>query len=131
MFSLIERLKARTVRSTTAKNYLSIWRHFNKFIIRLDYKPKSWEDRVAIFCAYLIQKGLQSSTIKSYISAIKAVLRDDGYSWDEQRGVLSSLTQACKLQNDRIKCRLLIQKGLLKLIFFLSYKGFSLHKCTC
>ena len=118
MFSLIERLKSRTVRSTTAKNYLSILRHFNKFIIRQDYKPNSWEDRVAIFCAYLIQKGLQSSTIKSYISAIKTVLRDDGYSWDEQRGVLSSLTQACRLQNDEIKCRLPIQKGLLNLIFF-------------
>ena len=118
MFRLIDKLKCKTVRDTTSQNYLSIWRHFNKFIIRLDFKPDRWEDRVAIFCAYLIQKGLQSSTIKSYISAIKSVLRDDGYEWNEKRGLLSSLTQACKLKNDQVKCRLPIQRGLLNLLFF-------------
>ena len=118
MYMVLERLKCRTVRKSTAKNYLSVWRHFNKFIIRLDYRPLKWEDRVALFCAYLIQKGLQSSTIKSYISAIKKILKDDGYIWDDKQGLLSSLTQACKLQNDKIKCRLPIQRGLLNLLLF-------------
>ena len=101
-----------------ADNYLSIWRHFNKFIIRLDKKSQWWEDRVALFCGYLISKGLPSSTIKSYISAIKSVLRDDGYTWDQNRSILFSLIQACKLKNDVIKCRLPIQRNLLNLILF-------------
>ena len=73
---------------------------------------------MALFCAYLIQKGIQFSTIKSYISAIKSVLRDDGYAWNAQKGLLSSLIQVCKLQNDKVKCRLPIQRGLLDMFLF-------------
>ena len=118
MEGIIDRLKGKGVRNSTNANYLSVWRHFNRFLIRLDDRPKSWEDRVALFCAYLIEDGAQSQTVKSYVSGIKAVLKEDGYDWNENKILISSLTRACKVQNDKVKCRFPIKKGLLELILF-------------
>ena len=115
----MERLKCSTRRDTTSKNYLAIWRMFNNFLIQLDSRPQTWEERTSLFCTYLIEKkNLQSQTIRSYRSAIKTVLTDDGYSWDEGQLLLNSLTRACKIKNDVLKCRLSIKKGLLELILF-------------
>ena len=95
MNNIIERLKSRRVRQSTAENYLTIWRLFNKFVLRLDRRPPSWEDKDTLLYAYLIDKGYQSSTVKSYMSAIKSVLQDDGYSWSENKVLISALTRAC------------------------------------
>ena len=100
---MLESLKSKSVRDTTAKNYLKIWRHFNKFLIKLDRRPDNWEDRVTLYVTYLIDKGNQSSTVKSYISAIKKTLSVDGYIWNEDKALLNSLTKACKLVNDTVK----------------------------
>ena len=118
MTSIIAKLQSQRVRDSTAKNYLCIWRSFNKFVIRLDVKPSTWEERTSMFCAYLIQKGIKSSTISSYISAIKGVLKDDGYKWNEERVLLNSLVRACKLKNDVLYCCLPIQIGLLEILLF-------------
>ena len=67
---------------------------------------------------FKIDQGMQSSTVKSYISAIKKMLVDDGYPWDDKKVLVASLTKACKLVNDRVKTRLPIQCGLLELILF-------------
>ena len=76
----------------------------------------SWEERTSLFGAYLVDKGVQSSTLKSYFSAIKHVLKQDGYLWEDKKALLSSLVKGCKLENDRVKIRLPIQRGLLELI---------------
>ena len=65
---------------------------------------------------YLIQNDQKSSTVHSYISAIKAVFKTDGEQLNEDRYLLNSLTSACKLKNDRVYTRLPIKKGLLSLI---------------
>ena len=80
-------------RDTTNQNYLSIWRHFNKFLIRLDCVPNTWEERAILFCAHLNEQGLQSATIRSYISAIKSVVRNDDYEWDDHQILLTTLTK--------------------------------------
>ena len=101
-----------------SQNYLRVWRQFNKFVISLDVKPKTWEDRVTLFIAYKIENGMQSNTVKSYVSAIKRLLIDDGYPWDDQKVLLGSLTKACKLINDKVHTRLPIQCSLLEMILF-------------
>ena len=73
----------------------------------------SWEDRITLFVGYLIQEGKQSSTVKSYVSAIKTVFRDDGFKIQEDKYLISSLTKACCLINDQFRTRLPIQKGML------------------
>ena len=104
---------------STTNNYLGIWRNLNKFLLSLDNKLLgSWEEKTALFGAYLVDNGIQSSTLKSYFSAIKHVLKLDGYNWDDNRVLLSSLVRSCKLENDKVKTRLPIQKGLLEIILF-------------
>ena len=69
-----------------------------------------------LFIGYLINEKKQSSTVRSYISAIKAVLKSNKIKVAEDQYLLASLTRACKLQNDKIRMRLPIQKDLLSLI---------------
>ena len=69
-----------------------------------------------MFVGHLIQNNKQSSTVKSYISAIKAVLRECDIDIQEDQYLLASLTRACKLQNDQVRTRLPNQKGMLGMI---------------
>ena len=87
--------------------------------MKLDTIPHDWEDRAALYIAYLVEEqGLQSSTIKSYLSAIKKVLSDDNYPWDDSKILMGTYMKACKNINDKIKPRLPIHRGLLELILF-------------
>ena len=81
--------------------------------------------------AHLIELGRQSSTIKLYISAIKCILKQDKYAWDDGKACLVSLTKACKLQNDQFKTRLPITLGLLEVILFEINRVFSSQYYMC
>ena len=85
---------------------------FNQFFIKLDVKPATWEERLILFVGYLVQKRLKANTINSYISAVKAVLKQDDIKISEDRYVLNSLVRACRLQNNHVRIRLPIQKRL-------------------
>ena len=117
--NVLERLKNKQTRDSTANNYLSIWRHLNRFLISLDSRQNmSWEDRTALFGAYLVDGGVQSSTLKSDFSTIKHILRQDGYIWNDQKLLLSALVRSCRPENDCVKVRLPIQKRLLEMLLF-------------
>ena len=122
---VLDSLKGKQNRSTTINMYHKIWRQFNAFLIKLNRKPEAWEDRVALYCSFLVEQGAQSSTLCSYISAIKSVLRTDGYQWDDGKVLLSTITKACKIQNDRVKTRLPINVKLLELLIFEKERYFS------
>ena len=113
---VIERMRNNQHRGSTKKNYHSIWKTFNQFILKLDHKPRNWEQRIILFVGYLIQQKHQSSTIRSYVSAIEAVLNYGNIKIREDVYLLSSLTKACWLVNDRVKTSLPIHKGILHLI---------------
>ena len=125
MNNIIDRLMCQQTRESTSKTYLSIWHQFNMFLIRLDHRPRSWEDRTTLFVGYLVEKGYQSSTVKSYVSAIKKMLLIDGYRWNDKAVLLSSLTRACRLKNDSVRTRLPIQCGLLEMILFEVQRSFG------
>ena len=114
----LEVLKCNQTRRSTAQNYMGIWRKFNAFILRLDKRPHSWEERMMLYATQLVSEGAQSQTIKSYKSAIKMILTTDGYEWDDNKVYLSAITKACRVVNDRVLTRLPIQVGLLELILF-------------
>ena len=57
------------------RNYYVIWKLFNKFILKLDLRPKSWEDRIVLFVGYLISEKKQSAMMRSYISGLRTVLK--------------------------------------------------------
>ena len=98
------------------RNYYTIWKCFSKFFVRLDNKPSTWEECLTLFVGFLIDNEKQSSTVKSYISAIKAVLRDCDIELSENLYLISSLTRACRLKNDQIKTKLPLQKGMLGIL---------------
>ena len=115
---LLEKIKQSQLRKSTKRNYQQVWRQLNKFAIKLDQLPSSWEEHMALFIAHLIDQGGQSSTIKSYVSAIKSMVALIDYQWDKEKIMLSSLTRACRLINDRVTTRLPIQCRLLDQILF-------------
>ena len=111
---IIERLKGQQFRGSTRRNYRSVWKGFNEFFIKLDVKPLQWEERIILFVGYLIQhRKAKSQTIRSYLSAIRATLQNEGIKLEEDRFLLNSLTCACKLTNDSFHVCLPIQKPLL------------------
>ena len=104
---------------STERNYHGIWTNFNRFVIRLDNIPTTWEDKVSLYCTFLtIYTTIQSSTLKSYISAIKSKLRAIGHNWNNNQALLSALTRACKIKNDVVRTRLPIGLSLLDCICF-------------
>ena len=106
-------------RDSTKLNYLHIWCKFNEFLVRLDAKPKDWEDRASLFGAYLVHiQGVQSATLRSYFSAIKNVLTCDGYEWNDAKVLLHTLVKACRIKNDFLQPRFLITFGLLEMLLF-------------
>ena len=111
-------LKTQTNRQTTSKTYHGIWNKFNKFLIRLDHLPKDWEERIFLYCTHLVCEGKQSSTVKTYVSAIKASLKLIDYHVDHTKLLVTSLTRACKLKNDVVTRRLPISLALLELVLF-------------
>ena len=121
----MENLRSKCVRDSMAKNYFGIWRNFNKFLIRLDSKPPSWEEKVALYCTYMIENGSQSSTVKSYVSAIKRTLKNDGYEWCDNKLLFEALVKACKLRNDHVTYRFPIRVGLLELLLFETERLYS------
>ena len=125
MMNILDTLRTKNNRQSTKNNYFAVWRAFNKFVVSLDQKPDTWEMRVTLYATYLVHNGRQSSTVKSYISAIKSVLRDDGYNLNENKVVLHSLTRTCKLLNDKVHTRLPISLKLLKVMLFELTRFFS------
>ena len=110
-------LKNQTLQPTTRYTYHKVWTKFNEFVIKLDFIPEAWEEKVTLYCTYLTHcKQLQSNTIRSYVSAIKTTLVNDGYAWNDKLLILSTFVRACKLKHDRVLTRFPIQIGLLELL---------------
>ena len=114
--AIVEKLSAEQYRDSTRHTYHRIWKLFNRFFIRLDFKPKNWEQRLILFTGYLVNEGLKSSTVKTYISAIREVLRELRIPISQDNYLISSLTKACRLKNDVVVQRFPIHKGVLKLL---------------
>ena len=89
---IIAQLHNAKYRPATKKNYLLVWKKFNKFFVQLDEKPTNWEDRLTLFVGHLIKEKKQPATIKSYVSGIKAVLADNNLPVNEDKFLLNSLT---------------------------------------
>ena len=112
----MDQLRRDRIRESTRRNYYQIWKSFNQFFTKLDVKPTTWEDRITLFVAYLVDKNRKSMTIRCYILAIKAVLQDNLIEVDENRYLLSSLTRACRIHRDVVKTRLPIGKEMLHVL---------------
>ena len=111
--NIIDQLKTKRYRTSTKTSYRSVWKSFNKFFIKLDVKPMTWEDQVSLYTRFLVGYKKQSSTIRSYILAIRAILSDIGIELDLDQCLITSLTRACRVVNDMVRTRLPIKKSTL------------------
>lgn len=102
--------------TATRLKYHDIWINFNKFLIKFDRMPATWEDRVYVYIAHLVDNRKQSSTIKTYLSAIRQILLSDGIELKEDKQLLSSMMKTSKMRNDKLFIRLPIKFNLLQLI---------------
>ena len=114
--NIVEVLRTQRCRDSTKRTYYTIWKHFNKFFVRLDHKPENWEDRITLLVRFLFQNGLKSATGRRYISAIKSTLLENHIKLDQDQFELNTLMRACKLKNDKFVTCLPISKSLLHLI---------------
>ena len=67
-----------------------------------------------LFVAHLVKEKKQSSTVKCYLSAIRATLKNEGIELRENLYLLNSLTRACKLENDCLVQRHPIGRSMMK-----------------
>ena len=115
---ILEKLKGQSKRESTKKMYLGVWRSFNDFLFKLDKNPDNWEDRTSLFLVHLINKGVQSGTIKTYVAAIKKTLIDDNYDWKDNKIYLNAITRGCRIINDRLKTKMPVHCRLLEMVLF-------------
>ena len=83
MEMLVEKFLNKQTHDSTLKTYVRVWHQFNDFLLKLDVMPSKWEQRTTLYIAHLIENGKQSSSIKSYVSAIKKSLILDKYNWKD------------------------------------------------
>lgn len=107
-------IKGMRLRAKTRKLYRNRWVAFNKFLLQFDIMPKTWEERLHIYAAHLVDNKKQSGTVRTYITAIRQILKLSDIEIKEDRYLLSSLIKACKLKNDRLYIRMPIRLSLLK-----------------
>ena len=84
-----------------------------------------------LYGAYLVDKGIQSSTIKLYFSTIKKILTLDGFDFSINEVILNILTKSCHLINDRIKTRHPIKARLLDILLFEMERYFEMQMYLC
>lgn len=108
--------------------YRRRWIAFNKFLQQFDYIPNTWEERLHIYAAHLIDNKKQSSTVRTYLTAIKQILKLADIDIREDKYLLTSLIKACKLKNDRLFIGMPIQRSLLKALISKTHQYYYLKK---
>lgn len=113
---IIEEIKYMKHRISTRMKYHKIWTTFNKFLIKFDRMPLTWEDRIYVFIAHLVDNKKTINTVNTYLSAIRQILKSDGVELHEDKDLLSSLLTTCKIKNKSLFIRMPIRFKLLKAI---------------
>lgn len=114
---VLDELEVKAVEDSTMKVYMVAWHAINNFYCRLDNKPKPWQQRMALFIAFMIKKRFEKSTIKTYIAGIKYVLRNILHiDVDDNSFRFTALIKAARYKNNKVNIRMPIKLGLLNRI---------------
>ncbi len=82
--------------SSTRAGYIKAYRMFIEYVQRLDPIPTRWETAIEVYRGHLIERGLQSSTIASYIAGIRSRLQLDGVVLHENEYAMKQMHRAAK-----------------------------------
>ena len=86
-----EKLRRQQRCHPSKRTYYQAWHNFNNFIIYLDGWPETWEERLVMFTTNLIEVGHPEPTIRSYVSAVKEILKEDGVEIDNNSVELTAI----------------------------------------
>ena len=64
--------------------------------MRLDDRPTTWDDKLVMFTANLIVEKHPEPMIRSYVSAVRTFLKEDGIQIDNNSVTLSALLKSTK-----------------------------------
>ena len=93
---ITDNLRRQKIRKESRKTYRYGWCNFNKFLINLDCRPDSWDEKVTLFAAQLIEEKRMGQTVRSYVSAVRTILKEDGVKLIHNYPPLTSLQQSTK-----------------------------------
>lgn len=100
----------------TKNMYHKIWCNFNRFLLCFDDLPTTWEEKLVLYATFLADIGKATTTVSTYMSAIRYVLQHDGVELNDESCQLASIIRACKLHNDVVSVRMPIGLNLHNLI---------------
>lgn len=106
-------IKQNQIRESTKQKYYQAWIKLNKFLLKFDTLPDSWEEKLVLYATHLADTGKKKNTISSYISGIRHILRMDGVELNGTSVEIAAITRACKLTEEAVLIRLPIHKRLL------------------
>lgn len=113
---ILGQIKNHQIRESTKLKYYQAWIRLNRFLLKFDELPNSWEEKLVLYATHLADLGRKPNTINSYISGIRHILRLDGVELSSSSVEIAAITRACKLKEERLQIRLPIHKRLLTLI---------------
>lgn len=113
---IVDKLSNSGISQSTKEMYHRVWCNFNRFLLCFDDLPTTWEEKLVLYASFLADIGNASSTVASYMSAIRYVLRQDDVVLNDNSCKLASIIRACKLHNDVVSVRMLIGFNLHNLI---------------
>lgn len=113
---IVDKLSNAGISEATKDMYHRVWCNFNRFLLCFHDLPTTWEEKLVLYATFLADIGNASSTVASYMSAIRYVLRQDDVILHDNSCKLASIIRACKLHNDVVSVRMPIGFNLHNLI---------------
>lgn len=91
----MERNHQRRVSSPTKKAYHDIFDNFLDFL-DLFNTPDRWEEKMVLYATFLADNPYDEVTIKSYMSAIRYQLQQDGVHLEEDKFLMESIIRSTR-----------------------------------
>lgn len=109
----MERNHQKGVSSPTKIGYHSIHRNFLEFLELFNTLPERWEEKMVLYATFLADNVYGEDTIRSYMSAIRYRLQQDGVHLEEDKILLESVIRSTRYKNRQKRQRLGISEHML------------------
>lgn len=110
---VVERNHQKRVAPSSKTSYHGIFDNFLDFLDLFNTLPDRWEDKIVLYVSFLADNIYEEQTIKSYLSAIRHELKQDGVRLDEDKFLLESIIRSSRFKNREKRERLGISEQML------------------
>lgn len=96
---IVERNMQKDVGPASKDSYHGIFRNFIDFLNIFNTVPERWEDKIVLYTTFLADNIYEEATIRSYLSAIRHELKQDGVILHEDRCKLEAIIRSSRYKN--------------------------------